>query len=95
MDLNSTGEKVIRFGQQTNLCVGLQLIDDNIVAVTVDGVIRSFSISKCETLGSFKISELGGEIGAEERTGLHQIGGVDGRGTIVSFEGSGRYMTVS
>jgi hypothetical protein len=95
MDPHSTGEKVIRFGQQTNLCVGFQLMHDSLVAVTVDCVIRSFSISKREMLGSFKISELGSEFGEEERKGLHQIGGVSGGGAIVSFGGFGRYMTVS
>jgi pyrimidine and pyridine-specific 5'-nucleotidase len=95
MDPHSTNEKVIRFGQQTNLCIGLLLMGDHFVAVTVDGVIRSLSISNREMLGSFKINELESGIGEEGRKGSHQIGGVSGGGTILSVEGSGRYMTVS
>ncbi len=40
-----SGRKVVRFGQQSNVSLGLALVDaDKIVAVTVDGVIRTFSI---------------------------------------------------
>ena len=41
-----TGAKVTRFGQQTNVNIGVQLIGDGdrIVSVTLDGIIRCFSI---------------------------------------------------
>jgi pyrimidine and pyridine-specific 5'-nucleotidase len=43
-----TGVKVTRFGQQTNVNIGVQLIGDGdrIVSVTLDGIIRCFSICK-------------------------------------------------
>jgi pyrimidine and pyridine-specific 5'-nucleotidase len=42
-----TGQKLVRFGQQTNLNIGVQIIDDEtVVGVTVDGIVRTFSISE-------------------------------------------------
>jgi len=43
------GMKIVRFGQQTNLNIGVQIIDATptnaqVVSVTIDGVVRVFSI---------------------------------------------------
>lgn len=41
-----SGQKIVRFGQQTNLNIGVQIVDDEtVVGVTVDGIVRTFSIS--------------------------------------------------
>ncbi|WVW80126.1 hypothetical protein I302_102101 [Kwoniella bestiolae CBS 10118] len=94
-----TGEKIVRFGQQTNICVGIQLINDYIVSVTVDGVIRTFSIRKREMLAQFKISDLGKNLGAgvkekEWKLKLKDVGGGQGGvGMINWFEGQGKWMT--
>lgn len=41
------GQKIVRFGQQTNLNIGVQIVDDEtVVGVTVDGIVRTFSIRK-------------------------------------------------
>ncbi|WVQ83632.1 hypothetical protein IAT38_005773 [Cryptococcus sp. DSM 104549] len=97
-----TGEKIVRFGQQTNICVGIQLVGDWIVAVTVDGVVKTFSIRRRAMVAQFKIAELGrgktgeGGIGAEVRGKLREVGGgVGGSGMLNWFEGQGRWMTVA
>ena len=41
------GQKIVRFGQQTNMNIGVQVVDDEtVVGVTVDGIVRTFSIRK-------------------------------------------------
>lgn len=69
----------MRFGQQTNLNIGVQIVDEDegrIVGITVDGIVRTFSIrwyyflwdfpcadcwvARREMLSQFKLSELGG-----------------------------------
>ena len=58
-----TGERIVRFGQQTSLNVGVQLIDvDKFVAVTVDSIIRCYSISKREMTAQYKLSSLSPEV---------------------------------
>lgn len=85
----------MRFGQQTNICVGIQLVDDHIVAMTVDGVIRTFSIRKRDMISQYKLCDLhGGE--AQMRSKLRDVGGgVGGVGMINWFEGQGRDISVS
>ncbi|GJJ12808.1 hypothetical protein Clacol_007053 [Clathrus columnatus] len=44
-----TGTKVVRWGQQTNLNIGVQILDtpsagERVVSVTIDGIVRVFSI---------------------------------------------------
>ncbi|KAG8759968.1 hypothetical protein FRC11_001142 [Ceratobasidium sp. 423] len=54
---------IVRFGQQTNLNIGVQIVDEDegrIVGITVDGIVRTFSIPRREMLSQFKLSELGG-----------------------------------
>ncbi|KAG9005368.1 hypothetical protein FRB94_001592 [Tulasnella sp. JGI-2019a] len=53
------GQKIVRFGQQTNLNIGVQIIDDEtVVGVTVDGIVRTFSIKRKEMISQFKLNEL-------------------------------------
>jgi pyrimidine and pyridine-specific 5'-nucleotidase len=48
------GTKIVRFGQQTTVNIGVQLISsegnpeegERVVSVTIDGIVRVFSISK-------------------------------------------------
>nr|XP_018264697.1 uncharacterized protein I303_02874 [Kwoniella dejecticola CBS 10117]OBR86855.1 hypothetical protein I303_02874 [Kwoniella dejecticola CBS 10117] len=94
-----TGEKIVRLGQQTNICVGIQLIHDYVIAVTVDGMIRTFSIRKREMLAQFKLSDLGRSLGSGQREKVWKArlkdvgGGIGGIGMINWFEGQGRWMT--
>ena len=48
-----SGSKIVRFGQQTTVSIGVQIIGgasaeegERVVSVTIDGVVRVFSISK-------------------------------------------------
>ena len=48
------GTKIVRFGQQTTINIGVQIIagaspseGERVVSVTIDGVVRVFSIRKC------------------------------------------------
>lgn len=39
------GSKIVRFGQQTNLNVGVQIVgEERVASVTIDGIVRVFSI---------------------------------------------------
>ncbi|CDR87317.1 related to pyrimidine 5-nucleotidase [Sporisorium scitamineum] len=66
-----TGAKLVRFGQQSNVSLGVSLVDDDkLVAVTVDGMIRCFSIPRREMIGQFQLTKLGGaELGLGARLG--------------------------
>lgn len=62
-----TGTKIVRWGQQTNLNIGVQILNtgtikggERVVSVTIDGIVRVFSIEKREMISQFKLSELGG-----------------------------------
>ncbi|EJD07855.1 uncharacterized protein FOMMEDRAFT_73579 [Fomitiporia mediterranea MF3/22] len=61
-----TGTKIVRFGQQTTVNIGVQIISgdaetgERVVSVTIDGFVRVFSIAKREMISQFKLSELGG-----------------------------------
>jgi pyrimidine and pyridine-specific 5'-nucleotidase len=48
------GTKIVRFGQQTTVNIGVQLISggsseegERVVSVTIDGIVRVFSICRC------------------------------------------------
>ena len=48
------GTKIVRFGQQTTINIGVQIIagsspseGERVVSVSIDGVVRVFSIRKC------------------------------------------------
>lgn len=88
-----TGNKVVRFGQQTNVCVGMRLLDNFIISATVDGVIRSFSIAKREMLGQFKLSDLAAKQ-PQFAAQLKDVG-VGALGMLTWFEAEGRFMAVS
>lgn len=85
-----SGTKVVRFGQQTNVCVGMNLLDNFVITATVDGVIRSFSIQKREMLGSFKLSDLAARQ-PEYAARLKDVG-VGALGMLTWFEAEGRFM---
>ncbi|THU89940.1 hypothetical protein K435DRAFT_821256 [Dendrothele bispora CBS 962.96] len=65
-----SGTKIVRFGQQTTINIGVQLIsspsgsreegNERVVSVTIDGVVRVFSILRREMISQFKLCELGG-----------------------------------
>jgi pyrimidine and pyridine-specific 5'-nucleotidase len=51
------GTKIVRFGQQTTINIGVQIIGgdgvgpdegERVVGVTIDGIVRVFSISRCQ-----------------------------------------------
>ena len=49
-----TGTKIVRFGQQTTINIGVQIVQsgsdmegERVVGVTIDGIVRVFSISGC------------------------------------------------
>jgi pyrimidine and pyridine-specific 5'-nucleotidase len=71
------GTKIVRFGQQTTVNIGVQLISSNsssseeggggtleddegerVVSVTIDGIVRVFSIKRREMVSQFKLAEL-------------------------------------
>ncbi len=85
-----SGNKVVRFGQQTNVCVGMNLLDNFVITATVDGVIRTFSIQKREMLGSFKLSDLAARQ-PEYASKLKEVG-VGALGMLTWFEAEGRFM---
>ncbi|OJT07766.1 F-box/WD repeat-containing protein 7 [Trametes pubescens] len=60
------GTKIVRFGQQTTVNIGVQIIGssreeegERVVSVTIDGIVRVFSIKRREMMSQFKLSELG------------------------------------
>ncbi|KAL1669902.1 hypothetical protein GGF50DRAFT_43416 [Schizophyllum commune] len=58
------GTKIVRFGQQTTVNIGVQLVagtpeeGERVVSVTIDGIVRVFSIKRREMISQFKLSEL-------------------------------------
>ncbi|KAJ3575409.1 hypothetical protein NP233_g1113 [Leucocoprinus birnbaumii] len=60
------GTKIVRFGQQTTINIGVQIIaggipeeGERVVSVTIDGIVRVFSIKRREMISQFKLSEIG------------------------------------
>ncbi|RDX41621.1 hypothetical protein OH76DRAFT_1489321 [Lentinus brumalis] len=63
------GTKIVRFGQQTTVNIGVQIIGssgargedegERVVSVTIDGIVRVFSIKRREMMSQFKLSDLG------------------------------------
>lgn len=88
-----TGAKVVRFGQQSNVSLGVSLVDkDKLVAVTVDGMIRCFSIPRREMIGQFQLTKLGGpELGLGARLGDLS----NGSSMLEWFAAHGNTMTVA
>ncbi|KAF9012264.1 WD40 repeat-like protein [Hymenopellis radicata] len=61
------GTKIVRFGQQTTVNIGVQIIagsspseGERVVSVTIDGVVRVFSILRKEMMSQFRLADLGG-----------------------------------
>ncbi|TKY84589.1 hypothetical protein EX895_006491 [Sporisorium graminicola] len=88
-----TGAKLVRFGQQSNVSLGVSLVDtDKLVAVTVDGMIRCFSIPRREMIGQFQLTKLGGtELGLGARLGDL----ANGSSMLEWFAAHGNTMTVA
>lgn len=88
-----TGNKVVRFGQQSNVSLGVSLVDhDKLVAVTVDGMIRCFSIPRREMIGQFQLTKLGGpDLGLGARLGDL----ASGNSMLEWFAAHGNTMTVA
>ena len=88
-----TGTKLVRFGQQSNVSLGVSLVDtDKLVAVTVDGMIRCFSIPRREMIGQFQLTKLGGaELGLGARLGDL----TSGSSMLEWFAAHGNTMTVA
>ncbi|KAG8943259.1 hypothetical protein FRC04_003126 [Tulasnella sp. 424] len=86
------GQKIVRFGQQTNLNIGVQIVDDEtVVGVTVDGIVRTFSIRRKEMISQFKLNELAaGDPLTSAR--LSQVG-VGANNMLQWFAAKGRQMT--
>jgi pyrimidine and pyridine-specific 5'-nucleotidase len=45
--------QIVRFGQQTNLNIGVQIVDEDegrIVGITIDGIVRTFSIRQYHSI---------------------------------------------
>ncbi|UZJ51406.1 hypothetical protein CBS101457_000726 [Exobasidium rhododendri] len=60
------GTKLVRFGQQSNVSLGVSIVDhDKIVAVTVDGIIRTFSIRRREMIGQFDVTKLSSRLSSQ------------------------------
>ncbi|SJX63762.1 related to pyrimidine 5-nucleotidase [Sporisorium reilianum f. sp. reilianum] len=88
-----TGAKLVRFGQQSNVSLGVSLVDtDKLVAVTVDGMIRCFSIPRREMIGQFQLTKLGG---AELRLGARLGDLANGSSMLEWFAAHGNTMTVA
>ncbi|SPO32552.1 related to pyrimidine 5-nucleotidase [Ustilago trichophora] len=88
-----TGAKLVRFGQQSNVSLGVSLVDtDKLVAVTVDGMIRCFSVPRREMIGQFQLTKLGGaELGLGARLGDL----ASGSSMLEWFAAHGNTMTVA
>ncbi|PCH38898.1 hypothetical protein WOLCODRAFT_140990 [Wolfiporia cocos MD-104 SS10] len=58
------GTKIVRFGQQTTVSIGVQIIGgqegERVVSITIDGIVRVFSIVRREMISQFRLADLGG-----------------------------------
>lgn len=81
-----TGEKFTRFGQQTNICVGIHLVHDKIVSVTVDGVIRAFDIARRQMIAQYRLGDL-----CKSSAGNDSLRAA----SVLWAQGSGAQLTVS
>ncbi|KAK0537428.1 hypothetical protein OC842_001640 [Tilletia horrida] len=87
-----TGTKLLKFGQQSNVSLGTSIVDkDKIVAVTVDGIIRTFCIRRKEMIGQFDLSKLGGV----DKALSAQLAGIGGDGMLQWFAAHGNSMTLA
>jgi pyrimidine and pyridine-specific 5'-nucleotidase len=93
-----TGEKIARFGQQPNISAGLHLVQENLVSITIDGVVRAYDIGRGEMIRQSKISDLGRQVdlGVDDRKAVQDVGGGSGGSGMIQWaSGSGSTVTVS
>lgn len=90
-----TGEKIIKFGQQTNICAGIHLYETSVAAISVDGVINVFDAVSREMVGQFKISELKCGIDQSEERGRDIEARLKKIGPITWVKGDGGVLVVS
>jgi hypothetical protein len=93
-----TGEKIARFGQQPNISAGLHLVQDKLISITIDGVVRTYDVDKGEMIRQFKISDLYKQLDLDtgDRKAVQDIGaGSGGSGMVQWASGSGSTVTVS
>ncbi|KAH0828736.1 hypothetical protein J3R83DRAFT_3157 [Lanmaoa asiatica] len=94
------GTKIVRFGQQTTVNIGVQIVGssgatdegERVVGVTIDGIVRVFSIKRREMISQFKLSELGGSDPVLNAR-LHNVG-VAPNNMLQWFAAKGTQMTV-
>ncbi|KAF8066612.1 hypothetical protein FPV67DRAFT_1495695 [Lyophyllum atratum] len=92
------GTKIVRFGQQTTINIGVQLIaggnsdeGERVVGVTIDGIVRVFSIKRREMISQFKLNELGaGDAALSSR--LYNVGSAPNN-MLQWFAAKGTQMT--
>lgn len=86
-----TGTKIVRFGQQSNVSLGVSIVDhDKLVAVTVDGIIRTFDLasSKKDMIGQFDVKKLSPALAS-------RLGGLkDGTNMLQWFAAHGNTITL-
>ena len=95
---HESGEKVARFGQQPNISAGLHLVQENLVSITIDGVVRAYDIGRGEMVRQFKISDLGKQVdlGVDDRKAVQDVGGGSGGSGMIQWaSGSGLTVTVN
>jgi WD40 repeat protein len=91
-----TGERLAKFAQQPNLCAGLHLVHDNVISISIDGVVRTFDIGKKEMIKQCRIADLAkGCLIEEAKEVVSEIGDGVGKGTIKWVSGTGSILTVS
>ncbi|KZV83567.1 hypothetical protein EXIGLDRAFT_777445 [Exidia glandulosa HHB12029] len=88
------GSKIVRFGQQTNLNVGVQIVgEERVASVTIDGIVRVFSIVRREMISQFKLSEMCAEASLGASSRLATSVGVGANNMLQWFAAKGRRMT--
>jgi WD40 repeat protein len=95
---HETGEKVARFGQQPNISAGLHLVHDKLISITIDGVVRTYDVSKGEMVRQFKMSDLYKQVDldSEDRKAVQDLGAGSGESGMVQWaSGSSSTVTVS
>ncbi|KAF9233768.1 hypothetical protein BU15DRAFT_90225 [Melanogaster broomeanus] len=93
------GTKIVRFGQQTTVNIGVQIVGsagapeegERVVSVTIDGIVRVFSIKRREMMSQFKLSELGGS-DPVLNSKLHNVGAAPNN-MLQWFAAKGTQMT--
>ncbi|KAG8924803.1 hypothetical protein FRC02_010191, partial [Tulasnella sp. 418] len=86
------GQKIVRFGQQTNLNIGVQIVDDDtMVGITIDGIVRTFSIRRQEMISQFKLNDLALEYPSLSSRLAHV--GVGPNNMLQWFAAKGKQMT--